>query len=129
MRTIYGVFAKLILLASLVGVLVLTATSPVYADTSKIFPSLDCTGGPRLCGSKSEKPVTDVVATVIQVLIWAVAIVCVIVIIVSGLRYIMAAGDTSKIEQAKNSLLYAIVGLLAALLSFAIVYFVTDIFK
>lgn len=129
MRTIYGVFAKLILLASLVGVLVLTATSPVYADTSKIFPSSDCTGGPRLCGSKSEKPVTDVVATVIQVLIWAVAIVCVIVIIVSGLRYIMAAGDTSKIEQAKNSLLYAIVGLLAALLSFAIVYFVTDIFK
>ena len=71
----------------------------------------------------------SVIEKVIQVLIWAATIVSVIVIIVSGLMYMLAAGDPGKITKAKDALLYSVVGLVVSLLAFAIVYFVTGAFK
>jgi hypothetical protein len=43
-----------------------------------------------------------------------------------GLRYIMSGGDSKKITDAKNTILYAIIGLIIAVLAFAIVNFVLN---
>ena len=67
-----------------------------------------------------------VIRTVSNILIWVVGIVLVIMIMWSGFKYITAAGDTSKVASAKNSLIYAIVGLIIAILAYAIVNFVIE---
>ena len=58
--------------------------------------------------------------------LWA-GIVCVAVIIISGLYYILASGDPGKIATAKNSLMYALVGLVVVILASAIVNFVLGV--
>ena len=67
-----------------------------------------------------------VIRIVSNILIWVVGIVAVIMIVWSGFKYITAAGDTSKVASAKNSLIYAIVGLIIAILAYAIVNFVIE---
>ncbi|MEK7594233.1 MAG: pilin [Patescibacteria group bacterium] len=49
-----------------------------------------------------------------------------LVIVVSGLRYITSAGDPEKTAKAKNGVVYALVGLVVAISAFAIVSFVVN---
>lgn len=65
-----------------------------------------------------------IITKVINVLSIVIGIVSVIVIIVAGIRYIVSSGDSGKITDARNSIIYAVVGLVVALLAQAIVTFV-----
>lgn len=56
------------------------------------------------------------------------AIVCVVFIIIGAMSYVLAVGDASKISKAKDTILYALVGLVIAGLAFMIVQFVVGIF-
>lgn len=56
--------------------------------------------------------------------LYAVGIVSVVMLIYGGLRYVMSGGDSKKVTDAKNTILYAIIGLIIAVLSYAIVHFV-----
>ncbi len=47
-----------------------------------------------------------------------------LMIVISGLRYILSAGDAQKMSKAKNGLVYALVGLAIALAAESIVAFV-----
>lgn len=47
-----------------------------------------------------------------------------LMIVISGLRYITAAGDPAKMSRAKSAIIYAVVGLAIALSGFSIVTFV-----
>jgi len=55
--------------------------------------------------------------------------VAVIMIVVGGVRYTTSNGDSSAIKSAKDTILYAVVGLVVAMMAFAIVNFVIDRFK
>jgi hypothetical protein len=48
----------------------------------------------------------------------------VVFIVVGGLRYVMSNGEPKDIEAAKNTIMYAVLGLIISLLSFGIVNFV-----
>lgn len=50
-----------------------------------------------------------------------------ILIIISGLKYLMSGGDAKQIEGAKHTLTYAIIGLIIVLLSFFIINLIADI--
>jgi len=50
----------------------------------------------------------------------------VIMIIVGGFRYITSGGDSTRVGGAKNTLIYAIVGLIIVALAQAIVHFVLN---
>lgn len=77
-------------------------------------------------GSSSTKDADDVVQTIITVLIWAVGILSTIMIIVGGIFYVTSAGDPGKIKKAKDTIMYGIIGLVIAVLAFAIVNFVVN---
>ncbi len=47
-----------------------------------------------------------------------------LIIVISGLRYILASGDPARMSQAKNGIVYALVGLTISLAGFSIVTFV-----
>lgn len=50
--------------------------------------------------------------------------VAVIVIVIAGIRYVTANGDSSHIQSAKNTILYAVVGLVVIIAAAAITQFV-----
>jgi hypothetical protein len=63
--------------------------------------------------------------TVANTLIFIVAAVSVIMLIVGGLRYVLSGGESSAVKGAKDTILYAIIGIVVAALAFAAVTFVT----
>lgn len=73
-------------------------------------------------GSKTDLKSTA--KNVINTLLTIVGVAAVIVIIYSGIQYIISAGDSTKVGKAKNTLKYAVIGLIVAIMSYAIVNFV-----
>ena len=55
-----------------------------------------------------------------------VGLISVIMLVYGGLRYILSGGDSKKVTDAKNTVLYAIIGLIISLLAYAIVHFVLN---
>lgn len=66
----------------------------------------------------------DKVSTIINVVVSIVGIIAVGVVVLGGIGYATSQGDAAKAAKAKNTILYGIVGLVIALLAFAIVNFV-----
>lgn len=54
----------------------------------------------------------------------AVGTISVIMLIYGGFRYVISGGDSKKVTDAKNTILYAIIGLIISMLAYAIVRFV-----
>ena len=55
-----------------------------------------------------------------------VGLISVIMLVYGGLRYILSGGDSKKVTDAKNTILYAIIGLIITMLAYAIVHFVLN---
>lgn len=49
-----------------------------------------------------------------------------LVIVIAALQYVLSAGDAQKVARAKDTIIYALVGLVVAVMAFAIVTFVLD---
>lgn len=69
---------------------------------------------------------TKTIEQIINVAITVVGIAAVSVIVFAGQRYITSAGDASKAKQAKDMIMYAVIGLIIAILSWAIISFVVN---
>lgn len=67
---------------------------------------------------------TDTIKTVLSIVFVTIGALALLMITVSGLRYILSAGDPQKASKAKNGIIYALVGLAVALAAEAIVTFV-----
>jgi hypothetical protein len=67
--------------------------------------------------------------TVTNVLLFVIGAISVIMIIIGGLRYVVSGGDSSNITAAKNTVLYAVIGLIVALLAYAVINFVLTNFS
>ena len=61
-----------------------------------------------------------------NVILLIVGIVSVVMLIYGGLRYILSGGDSKKVTDAKNTIMYALIGLIISILAFAIVNFVIN---
>lgn len=68
--------------------------------------------------------------TIINVVIGVIGFVAVAFIIFGGFQYTTSAGDPGKVKKAKDTILYGIIGLVVAMLAYAIVNFVlSNVFK
>lgn len=67
---------------------------------------------------------TGVFKQVTNTILYIVGIIAVIMLIIGGIRYVISGGDSKKVTDAKNTVLYAIIGLVISFLAFAIVNFV-----
>ena len=61
-------------------------------------------------------------------MLFLVGAISVIMVVVGGLRYVISGGNTTNVGAAKNTILYAIVGLVISLLAYAIINFVIGSF-
>jgi len=64
------------------------------------------------------------ITTVINIMLFVIGIACVIMIIYGGIRYTISRGNPDDVKNAKNTILYAIVGLVIAIIAYAIVNWV-----
>jgi len=69
-----------------------------------------------------------IVTTITNILLFIVGALSVIMLIIGGLRYVISGGNSTAVTAAKNTILYAIVGLVISLLAFAAINFVLNVF-
>lgn len=82
-----------------------------------------CTSG-GITDQQAKDKINRIVHSIINIFSLIVGFVSVIMIIIGGLKYITSGGDSSNITGAKNTIIYAIIGIVIVALSQFIVRFV-----
>ena len=72
---------------------------------------------------------SDVIVNVIRGVVGILGAVAAIFIVVGAITYMTSSGDANKLKKAKDTILYAVIGLVVAVLTFAIVNFVIGIIQ
>jgi hypothetical protein len=62
-------------------------------------------------------------------MLFLIGAISVIMLIVGGLRYVVSGGDSTAVANAKNTILYAVVGIVVAILAYAVIAFVITSFS
>ena len=119
-------FGGLLVAGMFALVAVFTPMAPVAL--AQCEPSQGVTGGVN-CAQTDNTPESlfeadGVFTTIINVLLFIIGAISVIMLIIGGIRYTVSGGDSGAVTSAKNTILYAIIGLVVAFLAFAIVNFV-----
>ena len=111
----------LLTLFALLGIA--TTAAPIYVSAAPADKALD---GWRDVGGTDSGSVNlgDRVKKVVNVILFVLGAAAVIMIIIGGFRYVVSGGDSSSVTAAKNTILYAVIGLVIAVLAYAIVNFV-----
>ncbi len=114
-----------IMICAVFGASVLSTASLSGSASAQISEGINTATTSEMKG-KSIDGDNGLVKTVVNVLLWAVGILSVIMIIFSGFRYITSAGDASKTKSAQSALTYSVVGLIVAIMAYAIVNMVIN---
>lgn len=91
----------------------LLLTNPAYAGLGGLWPD-----------EIPKKDVLEIMNLIINGLLGIVGAVAVWFLIVGGSQYITSAGNPEQVAKAKNTIMYAIIGLIVVILALAIVNFV-----
>ena len=117
-------------IAAAMALLVVPVLSPIMmsqnASASAVEEIQKGTGQVSSASSGADLP--SIAKTVVNTMLFIVGILAVIMIIFAGIRYITAHGDKGQVESAKNTLIYSIVGLVIAIIAYALVTWVTGLF-
>ena len=107
--------------------------TPAYADcTGADTSSLSLCGGAASSQGNDQPPnlfgAGGIFQTITNVMLFVIGAVSVVMLILGGIRYTISQGDQTAVTSAKNTILYAIVGLVVAILAYAAVNFVISNF-
>ncbi len=115
--------------------LLISASAAIILFSGRVFAAEEPVENPALTGAKIAKAdgmpteligADGVFTKITNTILYAVGIISVVMLIYGGLRYVVSGGDSKKVTDAKNTIMYAIIGLIIAILSFAIVNFVIN---
>lgn len=93
-----------------------------------VFKACGGTQSSEVCAAKSTDNASSMAKIIVNTMLFILGILAVIMIIFSGVKYVTSAGDASRVKSAKDTLTYAIVGLIVAILAYSIVNFVVTRF-
>lgn len=114
----------IISLVAVLGVAAMVPAGQVYADAASEIRG----GVNKVGGNENKTSLEDNIKTIVNILLYVIGAVAVVMIVIGGIRYTTSNGDSSQLTSAKNTILYAVVGLIVAIMAFAIVNFVVDAF-
>ena len=77
-------------------------------------------------GQQDSRSAGDIAKDVVNIMFFIVGIMAVIMIIWGGIRYVLSAGNSAALTSAKNTIMYAVIGLIVAILAYTIVNFVIN---
>ena len=98
------------------NVFVANPTYAVDCNDSSISQAVRDAAG---CNNGSTLP--GVIINILNAIIFVGGIVAAVFIVVGGFNYMTSAGDAGKVAKAKNTIIYALIGLVVCVLAFAIV--------
>ena len=125
-----SMFAALSILFA--GMLVMAPAAHAADCDTQGGNNLTISGGVN-CAQGEEQP-TDlfgqegIFTTIVNVMLFLIGAISVIMLIIGGIRYTISNGDQGAVTSAKNTIMYAIIGLVVAIMAYAIVGFVTGQF-
>ncbi len=117
------IFKLIPIILSLVFGLRCLFTLPTYADGSTSVCSSNVPASVKEaagCNNNSDN-IVGVVQFILNSIIAVIGIVAVIFIVVGGINFMTSTGDPGKVAKAKQTILYALIGLIICALAFAIV--------
>ena len=99
-----------------------STVSAACADGSSVADGVDCasTSG----SAKSLFGNNGIFTTIINTLLYVIGALSVVMLIIGGIRYTVSNGTAAQVTAAKNTIMYALVGLVIAFLAYAIVNWV-----
>jgi hypothetical protein len=112
--------------AVLVAVLALGVSAIVEPSSTFAAVNSNVTQGisDTNAGGTTVTSLPDVFKFVVNILLYIIGAISVIMLIVGGIRYAVSAGNSANVTAAKNTIMYALIGLVIAVLAYAIVNFV-----
>ncbi len=123
-------------LAALVASLALAiipVLAPVAVSAADISGNLKCGSNLDASGTGCDSNITtgssnlnNVITDIVNIFSVIVGVVSVIMIIYGGFRYVTSGGDSGNVSSAKNTIIYAVIGLVVVALAQFIVQFVLD---
>ena len=99
-----------------------TAADDTICDNDHVPDATKASLGCPDAGTADELP--SVITNIVNGILAVLGIVAVVFILVGGISLMTSAGDPGKIKKAKDTILYALIGLIICVLSYAIVNFV-----
>ncbi len=76
-------------------------------------------------GEDQGSSLTQIFQTVVNIMLFLIGAVAVIMLVIGGIRYVVSGGNQDQVTGAKNTIMYAIIGIVVAFLAYAAVSFVT----
>jgi putative exporter of polyketide antibiotics len=119
---------SLISVFTLVGAMQVFQGDAAYAASCSTPVSCIQNGTNSAGGSSDKTTLGTRIKTIVNMILYILGAIAVIMIVIGGVKYTTSNGDSSAISSAKNTILYAVVGLVVAILAYAIVNFVLDSF-
>jgi hypothetical protein len=107
-----------------VAIVALSPAITLATPADQIKGGVSAAGGDNSGGS-----LEDNLGTIVNILLYILGAIAVIMIVIGGIRYATSNGDSSAITSAKNTILYSVIGLIVAIMAYAIVNFVVGSFK
>lgn len=121
-------FKQLMVSAALLAGLAVVPLAPT-ASAINVFDQCATNSASAVCKAQSTDNATSMIKTVVNTMLFILGAIAVIMIVVGGIRYTTSNGDAAKTKGAKDTIMYAIVGVVVAISAFAIVNFVIGSFK
>lgn len=119
---------------------ILTAGMLMVGLLGVLTPAVSAVNGINICSGNEnsiycknkntgETQVNGIIKTIVEVLLTAVGAISIIMIVIGGIMFALSSGDAQKAAKARNTVLYAVVGLAVSLFASAIVNFVFNRFN
>ena len=105
-------------------------TALLAAPVAAVNVFEQCSGGAdnSVCKAQGSDKASSMIQIVINILLYVLGIIAVIMIIVGGIRYTTSSGDSGSLKTARDTIIYSVVGLVVAILAYAIVNLVIERF-
>ena len=84
----------------------------------------DTPSGCNVSDTKATDKINNIITLIINIFSVVVGIIAVIMIIIGGIRFILSGGDSAATGAARNTVLYAVVGLIVVALAQILVHYV-----
>jgi len=99
------------------------ANIPLFVNATVLDGVCPAGSTEPICKDK-DADVMDSVKIIVNTLLFVLGAVAVLVLIIAGIMYVVSGGDAASVKKAKDMILYAVVGIVVAVLAYAIVNFV-----
>lgn len=121
---------RIVVILALLGVIAFPFV-PVTSVSAQVDPFEEVcdteTSNSPICNTDGDNPISGndgVILRVVEILSFVIGVAAVIMLILGGLKYITSGGDSNATASAKNTILYAVIGILVSLIAQAIIVFV-----